>query len=185
MTREEKEDAMAPDFSADTFSEKKKLIDAQREWMLDQIDSGQLDAENLIYFKKVNDSHAHRLRNFIVKRRSVPESKEAKEYNATKKQIAKVEGFIKNIKDSIAKLDGNIKELGHLGAYYRSRTRDVQKLPPVELMHKPTYKKFIEEFGKQLPDASTKPIKLSKEVRLYESWPQRVMKEKMDEEYSC
>lgn len=114
----------------------------------------------------------------------IPEG-ETKKYNATKKRIAKVEGFIENIKNSIAKLNENIEKLGHLNAYYRSRTRDVRKLPPLELMHRPTYKKFIEEFGRQLPGASTKPINLSKNVRLYESWPRRVLEKKMDEEHNC
>ena len=103
---------------------------------------------------------------------------------STKNKIQTKKKQIEEIKRQIAKSEQSIDKLGQGDVIYRSRTRDVKKLPPVELMHIPSYVSYIQEFGKQLPKSSKKSIKLSKKVRLYEAWP-RKLKEKMNEENNC
>ena len=112
------------------------------------------------------------------------ESKDSKAAEAIQKKIDAKNKAIKALEDNNIRSQQKIEALGTLGTFYRSRTRDVQKLPPIELMHKPTYTQFIQEFGRQLPKASKKPIKLSKIVRLYENQP-RVIQEKLDKENNC
>ena len=112
------------------------------------------------------------------------ESKDSKAAEAIQKKIDAKNKAIKALEDNNIRSQQKIEALGTLGTFYRSRTRDVQKLPPIELMHKPTYTQFIQEFGRQLPKASKSPIKLSKKVRLYEKQP-RVIQEKLDKENNC
>ena len=112
------------------------------------------------------------------------ESKDSKAAEAIQKKIDAKNKAIKALEDNNIRSQQKIEALGTLGTFYRSRTRDVQKLPPIELMHKPTYTQFIQEFGRQLPKASKSPIKLSKKVRLYENQP-RVIQEKLDKENNC
>ena len=112
------------------------------------------------------------------------ESKDSKAAKAIQKKIDAKNKAIKALEDNNIRSQQKIEALGTLGTFYRSRTRDVQKLPPIELMHKPTYTQFIQEFGRQLPKASKSPIKLSKKVRLYEKQP-RVIQEKLDKENNC
>lgn len=112
------------------------------------------------------------------------ESKDSKAAEAIQKKIDAKNKAIKALEDNNIKSQQRIEELGTLGTFYVSRTRDVQKLPPIELMHKPTYTQYIQEFGRQLPKASKSPIKLSKIVRLYKDQP-RVIQEKLDKENNC
>jgi len=51
-----------------------RLLEAQREWILEQIDSGALDGKDLLYHKGTKDNHAVRLAAFIKERRGKKES---------------------------------------------------------------------------------------------------------------
>jgi hypothetical protein len=52
----------------------KEILDKQRAWILEQIDSGALDGKKLLYFQPTKDNHAKRLDAFIKERRAKEET---------------------------------------------------------------------------------------------------------------
>ena len=52
----------------------KQILDEQRAWMLEQIDSGFLDGKSLLYFQSTEDNHAKRLDAFIQERSAKKET---------------------------------------------------------------------------------------------------------------
>ena len=84
----------------------------RRDWVLEQIDSGALDGQNLLYYKNTKRNHALELRDFIIKRRAGqptvdPELQDAYEANREllQKEFAEGKAVVKELETELSNID--------------------------------------------------------------------------------